>query len=184
LRPLEPGTGVSRTRLTPVGTRRGPSRTRFLPSSRNPAAAIGQTELLTASMGREIRRRPVVSSTLPSRATSSCNSAQRDLASDDSGGEPHPLDYPCVTTFLKGALKGGEVRVDASPDGSRRERPEHACHTGQLDAGLEVNDRAGAFRGESVVVKKRGRSRGRLDDKLGRTLAEQDLEVVLDLTGW
>jgi hypothetical protein len=30
-------------------------------------------------------------------------------------------------SFLKGALKSDEVRVDASADGSRRERPEHAC---------------------------------------------------------
>jgi hypothetical protein len=46
------------------------------------------------------------------------------------------------------ALESAEVRVNTAPDGSGCERPELVRHTGQLDAGLEVDDRTGALRGD------------------------------------
>ena len=84
---------------------------------------------------------------------------------------------------FKGALESGEVRVDASPDPARRERPEHGCHPRQLDGGVDVDDRVGAVGGESVVVGKRRRPRSCADPELAGMLAGEDLELILHLAG-
>jgi hypothetical protein len=81
-------------------------------------------------------------------------------------------------TSFKGALESGEVRVDASLDPTRRERPEHGCHPGQFDGGVEVDDGVGAVGGESVPIGERRRPRCCANPEFAGMLAGEDLERV------